>query len=143
MKNFEFWEKEIKKIASYRDSRIALANGKVVPCNGLLCSECDWMRKPCNGERVKWLYEEHVDAPKINIRTKMFFEAIQTGWVARDKDKSIFYYKDKPKKTTSGWMQVEWTNLSRLEFLSLDFIRWEDEEPWKVEDIVKLEVCDE
>lgn len=145
MKNFEFWEKEIKEIASDYNSSIALVSGKPVSCKGLHCGKCDWGDKRCSAERVEWLYAERVESPKINSRTKKFFEAIQTGWVARDDGGAIYHYSKKPEKIITEWYlsNADLIEMSQFNFLSLDFIKWKDKEPWAVEDILKLDVCDE
>ena len=79
----------------------------------------------------------------------MFFDAIETGWVARDRDGALFVYLDnkKPIKGGNVWLINdigESMVLSKyiLPFLTLDFIKWEDKEPWRVEDIRNLEVED-
>lgn len=146
MKNYEVYEKEILELANKRKS-FGVVNDKIVDCDGISCRECD-LSGMCNINAIKWLYAEHVEKPKINKRTKMFFEAIKTGWVARDESGGLYLYgrSNKPVKRTVAWAStdIRFDNsivpLGVFPFLTLDFIKWEDEEPWKVEDILKLEV---
>lgn len=148
MKNFEYWEKEIDKILQ-AGKRIAVINDKPVPCFSAekSCAAC-FVDCGNSNKLVKWLYAEHVEPPKIRKRTKMFFDLIETGWVARDKNGNLFLYPYiKPYKlddeTEEGWVLNEACNfmlLTGLSFLTLDFIKWEDAEPWSVEDIRELEV---
>lgn len=150
MKNFEYFEKEIKKIAA-ADSPIAAINGIPMACRSVDCGNCDFHSdQPCEPKIIKWLYEEHVEEPKISKRTKQFFEAIQTGWVARDDLGNCLYLCcSKPRKDahTCNWYLDGSDNYMQItskmtRFLTLDFIKPEDEEPWSVEDILKLEVED-
>lgn len=148
MTNFEFYKDEIAKIVAKGDD-IALLNGKPVGCNDVPCDDCDRNGSCYEHYIIGWLYAEHVEKPKINKRTKEFFDMIETGWVARDKIGSLFVYADtnKPKKGYSLWVESSTDDMMRLKeailpFLTLDFIKWEDEEPWSVEDIRNLEVED-
>lgn len=152
MKNFEYWEKEIKKLAAKRCD-IAIVNGKPCDCSKSSCRDCDFYKSgdECgcyDDDLISWLYEEHIEQPKISERTKRFFEVIQTGWVARDhgEDGELYFYSVKPVKRGDD---LHWdyygedtysSNLVPFNFLTLDFIKWEDEKPWSVEDIIKLEV---
>lgn len=148
MKNHEVYEKEILKIAA-DGSSVACVEGKPAACDSILCSQCDFTEEcRCGAELIEWLYAEHVEKPKINKRTKMFFEAIKTGWVARDESGGLYSYgiSNKPVKGTVTWesTDIRFDNsivpLGVFPFLTLDFIKWEDDEPWSVEDILKLEV---
>lgn len=151
MTNFEFYKEEIAKIVA-SDSSVAIVDEKPCACEEIDCEDCDFhCENCCTAELIKWLYAEHVEKPKINKRTKMFFDAIETGWVTRDKDGVLTIYTDIPIKCTdcNWWSKYycdrgSYTSISRpfLDFISLDFIKWEDEKPWRVEDIRNLEVED-
>lgn len=147
MKNFEYWEKELREIAedNGRPSHISLVGGKPIACSKVECRNCDRYTNCTEKGLIKWLYAEHIEQPKINKRTKMFFDAIEkTGWVARDRSGGLYYYAKKPTKGNRDWFIeadiMSYFSLRTLLFLTLDFIKWEDEEPWSVEDIRKLEV---
>lgn len=94
-----------------------------------------------------WLYAEHIEKHTLNKYEHALCEALQTGWIARDRGGTIYGYptEEKPRKTGNIW---EWTdNLVKIYSLlalnpeiEFDFIRWEDEEPWSVEELLKLEV---
>lgn len=147
MTNFEFYKDELLKIANDEED-VAIVDGKPCTCSDTDCNRCDF-GCDCGPKLVKWLYAEHVEKPKINKRTKMFFDAIETGWVARDGDGQITLYTKKPNKTYTLWTNAErggeWFIISGCyiyDFLvrDLGFIKWEDEEPWSVADIRNLEV---
>lgn len=146
MKNFEFWEKEIREICDNGNS-CGLVKGKPVSCDDIMCSQCDLGDVNCDGQFVSWLYKEHVEKPKIDKRTKMFFDAIETGWVARDKGGVLCLYTTIPRKGNSHWYSSYYSINNQLlclngilGFITLDFVKWEDDKPWKVEDIRNLEV---
>lgn len=148
MTNFEFYKDELMAIAG-DGSDVALVKGKPAKCTETMCEQCKFGSYNCGADLVKWLYAEHVEKPKIDKRTKMFFDAIETGWVARDKDSQLTIYSRKPNKSLTLWTNAErggeWFIISGCyiyDFLvsDLGFIKWEDEEPWRVEDIRNLEV---
>lgn len=157
MKNFEYWEKEIKELAA-KGCEIAVCKGKPCDCGKCACHDCDFYiggdEYGCyDGNIINWFYEEYIEPPKISERTKKFFETIETGWVARDYDGSLFIFEIKPHKDHADFQwdvhrddydnddyNMRTLNDYPFNFLTLDFIKWEDEEPWRVEDILKLEV---
>ena len=143
MTNFEFYKKEIKDILN-KDNYPALVDGKMVSCSEVDCVKCDFNNgSPCSITTIKWLFEEYEPKkPKINKRTKMFLDSLESGYVARDSDGDLCYFYEKPYKTDDDiWDDIgTWVDLSAFPFLSLDFITWEDEESWNVEDLRKLEV---
>lgn len=145
MTNFEFYKNEISRLAG-AGKTFGVVNDKPVDCDTVVCINCD-LRGTCSLNTIKWLYAEHVERPKINKKTKDFFDLIETGWVARDSTGSLYVYTytNKPAKGRSLWIIDSSNETMRLRecvlpFLTLDFITWEDEEPWRVEDIRNLEV---
>lgn len=148
MTNFEFYKDEILRLVAKGDS-IALLNGKPVSCNDVSCKDCDREGVCYEHYLIGWLFAEHVEKPKINNKTKMFFDAIETGWVSRDENGLLYVFAvdNKPTKSISAWSCGRIVDTIRLPksilpFLTLDFIKWEDNEPWSVEDIRSLEVVD-
>lgn len=146
MTNFEFYKDKLMEIAD-NCSDVALVKGEPVACDAIMCSQCECNEFNCGASLIHWLYAEHVEKPKINQRTKMFFDAIETGWVARDSSGFLFVYTDnsKPVKGGTDWIipiagESMLLRLHVCPFFTLDFIQWEDEEPWRVEDIRNLEV---
>ena len=82
----------------------------------------------------------------------MFCELAEYGYIARDEDGVLTLYLSKPLKNLRTY---EWEpDLSKpgstihypiygTPFMgdkNFSFINWEDEEPWAVEDLLKLEV---
>lgn len=148
MTNFEFYKDKLMEIAD-NCSDVALVKGEPVECDAIMCSQCECNEFNCGASLIHWLYAEHVEKPNINKRTKMFFDAIETGWVARDSDGDLILFTKKPNKEIKQWTNVErggdWFRISgcfiyRFLVRDLCFIKWEDKEPWRVEDIRNLEV---
>ena len=58
-------------------------------------------------------------------------------WIARDIDGRLYIYASKPKKGLTIWVD---TGLSMASFDHLfNFIKWEDEEPYSIEELLKGE----
>lgn len=145
--NMEHFRGEIEKI--YEDNGgFALKNNKIVPCGNLTCLECSFNYGSCTKATVLWLMSEYKPEPVLTAREKHFVEAINNGFIARDKNNNLCWYSVKPLRRIDVPI---WKNnrrsfsisISRTEIFANDmfpFITWEDEEPWSVEDLRKLKV---
>lgn len=83
----------------------------------------------------------HKSQPKLTKREKEFCEFMKCGWIARDKEKNLYWYNSKPYKNETTW------NNNNSEYICMDllntpfaFIQWEYDEPWDVSELRKLEV---
>lgn len=90
------------------------------------CKEILWERK----EKPKLTYDEKVILKNISKEYK---------WIARDKNGRLFLYIEKERITKGG---DHWhTDGGFLDFHMFDnlfqFIKWEDEEPYNIEDLLK------
>lgn len=155
MNKFEKYFEELKNIKG----KVVIINDKPKECT--LFTDCnDCIRKisnmsvltgMCSSKRlIKWLAEEYVESVEsvtLNKKERMFCELVETGYIARDKDGKIYWYKAIPNKRICDWYDsITQVHIS-FEFideysenLKFDFIKWEDEKPWSVEDLLKLEV---
>lgn len=63
----------------------------------------------------------------------------------RDMDGGLFIYIRKPHKLIDCWESSGCESDKSLKFFELDFpmVKWEDSEPWLIEDLKKLDVVDE
>lgn len=139
------------EILENTEGKIAIINDKPIKCTMLTkCSECKRkdVNKGCSVEKaIEWLMEEYIEQPvTLNKKERLFCELVETGYIARDKDNKIYWYKNEPKKGLQGWVDLKKT-LSSFNLidnysieLKFDFIKWEDEFPQNVEDLLKLEV---
>lgn len=61
-------------------------------------------------------------------------------WIARDRDGGLFVYPGKPSKAANAWgSTLGYTFLGSFNHL-FKMVKWEDDEPWKIEDLLKLDV---
>ena len=102
--NFEFYKDEILAIA-HESGRIAIVNGKPTSILGLSCMECDFKggEKICNAALFNWLYAEHIELPNLTKRERAFCEAVQEGWIARDRGGKLYWYSRIPEKEEWTW----------------------------------------
>lgn len=154
MKNFEKWEKEVLDIAR-RGRRFAVENGKPVDCASSNCNKCDLSyhktqdKRSCIGKRIEWLYAEYVEKPKLTKQERKFCELFEGKdyYIARDKEGDLFGYASKPiKGTANEWIENRcfkngWFNINgvlKYADIKFDFIKWEDKEPWAIDDLLRL-----
>ena len=141
MLNKEKYAKEIISVAE-KGRRIALVDGKVVACEDIDCNNCEWGgMDDCREKLKKWMNSEHVEKPKLARKERQFCELVKTtGWIARNESGHLCLHNIKPIKSYSVWLTNESIIIDVYFNLDFDFIKWEDEEPWSVEDLLKLEV---
>lgn len=86
-----------------------------------------------------WKHEE----PTItgDEKTILRFFLINYEWIARDEDSRLYVYQDKPEKRENAWMGEPdgYRSLDALSHLFV-MVKWEDDEPWRIEDLLKLDV---
>lgn len=152
MKNFEKWEKELLEMAKTNDNLcISKKDNKPHKCVGMNCSDCLLKSDtaPCRNMLVQWLYEEYKEPIKLS---HLEFELLKRlkgeklEYLARDKCKVYVHaYGTKPQKGNLGWY-TESRDCCCLSLFSNCFklIKWEDKEPYKVQDILdNCEVVDD
>ena len=141
--NMEHFRSEIEKVGH----DFAFINGKVEKCK--MCKKCDFETEPdeawesCTIRKMRWLMSEYKPEPVLTAREKHFVEFAQEGWLARDGDGELWWYKLKPEKKKESWSvgSVTYSFKGILNFEQhFRFITWEDEEPWSVEELRKLKV---
>lgn len=148
MKNKEKYAKEILEIACSGGS-IAVTKEcrRIVPCDSIYCVTCLFCDTDCKENVKEWAESEYIEKPVISKRDRAFLEYIGTGinYITRDMDGGLFIYISEPHKLIDCW-ESSWCESDKsLKFFKLDFpmVKWEDSEPWLIEDLKKLEVVDE
>lgn len=152
MKNKEKFAKEIIDIACKGDIIAVTKDNKVVGCDDIYCDQCLFdIDNLCHrGDNIlyRWAESEYVEKPTITSREKKFLDVLLPSckYITRDNSNELYIYNKKPTRTDCNW----YSNDGTLDCIStnlfgnmFDFIRWEDEEPWSIEDLKKLEVKDE
>lgn len=154
MTNFEFYKDDIKAVGY--DFAIVARSGKFAYCldedeleNG--CADCAFtkMYGPCDKLKIKWLYEEHEEQPKLTKNERKLCEILNECYIARNVSGDLIAYEKRPIRVDNCWWKAVsgiWWRLDitfgRFKDCNFSFIKWEDEEPWSVEDLLKLEVAE-
>lgn len=141
MTNFEYYKEEILEIINKGNS-LGVCKNKPVNCNSIECSECvSSDGSGCDRGVYKWLYAEHKEQPKLTKKERQFCELVETGWIARSKNGCLNLFSKRPTKLTNCWFSNynPFSDLTLFNF-GFSFITWDDEEPWSIEDLLKLEV---
>ena len=151
MTNFEYYKDRIQTV-NY-DFAVS-KDGEIMWCSTFKCGKCKFNTKgKCRSNKIKWLYEEykeHKEQPKLTQNERKLCEILQNGYyVARDKSGTIYVYAKKPnkKEKCSQWFapyDEYYIPFSDYVFkdCNFSFIKWEDEEPWAVSDLLNLEVME-
>ena len=80
------------------------------------------------------------DVIKLTNRERAFCEYAQSGWIARDSDNCICLYNEKPYKEDYEWKSDNNYETYRIIEKLFQFIKWEDKEPYSVEEMLTWEV---
>ena len=79
--------------------------------------------------------------PKLTKMERAFCELITDGYIARGGDADLYWYETKPWKADGMWHCIDRIiTLEVFDEITFMFIEWEDDEPWAVKDLLKLEV---
>lgn len=75
----------------------------------------------------------------------MFLEYLgeELKYIVRSKSDNLIAYQNSAEKREDGWV-IDFGAIKSLQKLNIDFpmVKWEDDEPWLIEDLKKLEVVD-
>lgn len=80
----------------------------------------------------------------ITSAEKVLLESVEKNYryIARNHDSTLFLFGDKPTKEKWMWVRALDSYASSFAIYSHLFpmVKWEDEEPWLIEDLLKLPV---
>jgi len=148
MKNREKFAKEILDVACKGGTIAVTKDNKVVDCDDITCEEClfniNYNECDCDNNAIeRWAESEYVET--ITLKEKMFLDLLSPDckYIARNKDESLYVYKNEPIRCERYWTlnNLCFYCISKNVYGSMfDFIKWEDEKPWNIEDLKKLEV---
>ena len=104
-----------------------------------ICDACDIM-KVYKDYTFKELLWERKETPRLTENEKAILRNIDkcVKYIARNMDDSLFVYDDKPVKTRDHWdceFHIYYFPFDHL----FQFIKWEDEEPYLIENLLKGE----
>lgn len=152
MKNKEKFADKIIDFACTRDNIAVSIKGEVVGCSSLICENCKFGKKEeCETAIKEWLEKEYIEPPMISKKDRAFLDYLKENnkYISRDKNGNLFVYETKPRKAGTNWIMKgslvcdSCLYLNRHLDAGFPMVKWEDEEPWKIEDLKKLEVVDE
>ena len=111
-----------------------------VECTYMSCCDCIFYCSHCISRRIRWLYEEAVEpAPTLTAKERAFCEIIRDGYIARDRDGSIWVFNESPHESNGIWTcENGYTiNITREAF---EFIDYKSRKAWSIEELLQLEV---
>ncbi len=152
MKNKEKYAKEIVEIVC-DGCLIAVdkSTGKPEKCVFASCNKCLFSTNEdsCVADKKtrEWAESEYVEKSVISKRDRTFLEYLgeKIRYMARDMSGRLYIYIGKPYKQIDVWSR----SASEIEKPMLMFkigfpmVKWSDSEPWRIEDLKKLEVVEE
>ena len=152
MKNIENYAKEILGFACSVNDRMAVRKATGKPCEcadkSLRCEEC--VRNSdgnCGDDALyKWAMAEYIEQPKISKKDRAFLDYLKGyEYMTRDDSGKLYVYISTPIKRLACACLGTVDTCKSLAGLDIDFpmVKWSDDEPWKIDDLKKLEVCDE
>lgn len=148
MKNKEKYAKEIVELACSGDSiAVMKKSGRIVSCIGIKCSLCLFCNGVCEKEKIReWAESEYIENPVISKRDRAFLDYLgkELKYIVRSKSDNLMAFQNSAEKREDGWV-IGSVALKSLQKLNIEFpmVKWEDDEPWLIEDLKKLEVVEE
>lgn len=145
MKNRKKFAKEILDIACKGDSFSVTKSGEITFCDRFKCDMCKFNdstgEKSCRTKRYEWSESEYVEKHTITSKEKKFLDLLLPNYkyIAREKNGFLLVYTEKPIKILETWGLANCALMNMFD-IKFDFIKWEDKEPWGIEDLKKLEV---
>lgn len=149
-KNELTWEHHFNELIDIIAKKIAVGkDGEIMRCSGIECEAClfQGMNEDCVDLAKRWLlspYKPFEKTPKLSRKEKCLVEFLETGWIARDESGSSYWYSEKPTKfeNIGAWDTIDADSTDLRVFWASElfpFIKWEDEKPWSIEELLKLE----
>ena len=150
MKNREKYAEEILDIACTGE-RVAIDKRtmQIRSCTGLSCGNCLFIGyASCDTKLAEWAEAESecIETAKISKKDRTFLNYLKGyEYIARDSSGILYAYTSIPIKRLACVCWETGDDCKSLRGLEIDFpmVKWSDAEPWKFDDLKKLEVVDE
>lgn len=146
MLNAEKYKKEILAIRS-KGGDFAISKGDpnlIRNCMEFECDNCAFSNgNICTSDRVDWLLSEYKETVKLSrLEYEILKFAINKNYeyIARDYDRQLYVFMEKPNKGESFWKTDGYYSLLEMFSVLFQFVKWEDEEPTLINDV--LENCE-
>jgi hypothetical protein len=149
MINAEKYKNELLKVINENEQDFIAFDDRdksIKNCTAMVCEDCKFSRAKakvlCTQTKFKWLLSEYKEPTKLNRLEYELLKFWNVGgykYIARDRDKRLFVYKEKPSKKYSCWGSMYGHHMLN-DFVTLfQFVKWEDKEATSIKDV--LENC--
>ena len=145
MLNIGFYKEDMLNLAK-EGKPPALVGGKIISCHDVdscnICYFFESTKSSCTATMIKWLYEEYTPpAPMLTKREHALCEVVGIGWIARDENGALYLFDKKPAKGLTFWkFGGIHIHMDPYFFPAFNFIKWENEEPYSIEEMLGWEV---
>lgn len=113
-----------------------------IPCKNCIFTSLK-NGKNCLYNRFNWLlseYKEPIKVSKLEFELLKFWHKQGYKYIARDRDNTLFIYKDKPSKLAEYWANLYHYSLDDNFRNLFEFVQWEDSTPTPIKEV--LENCE-
>lgn len=142
MLNAERFKKEILENSNVvSDFSMSKDKHAIKKCLGV-CKDCFFhdLGDHCSNIKVKWLLSEYKEPVKLTRFERDILEyALKNTdykFITRDSDSKLYFYITKPRKYNRCWQYLAQNQRRLLSDNLFPFIKWEDEEPKTIKDIL-------
>lgn len=149
MKNREKFVDKIIDFACSEDSIAVDSRGEIVSCASMVsCENCKFCLEEvaCETAIKRWLEEEYVELFVISRKDVRLLEYVKDDYkyIARNEDGDLYLHINKPKRGSRYWVSSTVMEDVSIKPFDVDFpmIKWEDSEPWLIEDLKQLQTVD-
>lgn len=137
MNNYEYYKEEIKKNMQCA----SVCNIYSVT----LGKNCDGDCKNCFDKLFNWLNSEYNEHIKLSKTEYHILKGLDENWkyIARNRKNGIKIHTTEPYKEDylGSWSSYDRIDLPYEQLFK--FIKWEDEEPYSIEELLKCEVVED
>lgn len=150
MKNKDKYAKEILEIACDGGSiAVDKKSENLSPCFSISCINCLFYipnEGICNYKKKrKWAESEYIEKPVISKKDRAFLECVDKKftYITRSSNNNLYLFVVEPRKNQAIWTSGYLNAI--LDSFNIDFpmVKWEDDKPWLIEDLKKLEVVED
>lgn len=142
MLNAEKFRKEILENSNVVfDFSMSKDKHTIKKCLGV-CDDCFFHEAGghCSNIKVKWLLSEYKEPVKLTEFERDILEyALKNTdyrFITRDEEDKLYFYSVKPRKYNRYWQYLAQNQRRLLSDNLFPFIKWEDEEPKTIKDIL-------
>lgn len=149
MKNWEYYKDEIKQ-HGFGDFAM-IKNNFCVDCGDICCEECKFYSEKdniilqCDKRKTEFLYKKHegsIKLTRLEFELLKYYQKNDYKYITRDETNNrLSFFRGKPKRSFCSWLSNEFFEVHYPVFEKyltelFSFIKWEDEEPVLIQDIL-------